>query len=322
MTGEKDSTLLDIQRARRFLARAFEATPVKLAETLSSESGGNVYLKLENVLPTGSFKVRGALWAVSERLSRESTTEVVAASTGNHGAAVAYAAGLSGVKATIFLPMNSNPVKRDKIASLGANIIEKGNDVSASSEAAEEYASRSGAYLLRDSTDPSIPTGTATIGCELLEQVPQLNAIYVPVGDSALIRGIAAGAKMLNRSVRVVGVQAAQAPSYYLSWKNGAPVTTATCRTIADGLATREPIEGNVRILRSIVDEMILVSEDEMLEAMRWLKHKEEVIAEPAGAAATAAFLKDDAGRRHKDVALIVSGGNVSPEIASRLDSP
>lgn len=285
---------------------------------LSERAGKRVYLKLEAELPTGSFKVRGALWALATRLKKGSVEEAVASSTGNHGAAVAYAAKLLGVKARIFLPAGCNPVKRGRIAALGAEIVESGgSDLAAAFELAAEYAERPGVYFLNDATDASLPAGPATIGCEILEQFPEVSSIVVPMGDTALIRGIAVAVKHLAPQVRMIGVQAERAPAYYRSWKENRVVGTETCDTIADGLATRTPDAMNVRDVRQIVDDVVLVNEEQMLRAIETLLVEEHVLAEPAGAASTAALLHTGADFGESAV-LIVSGANISRDVLRR----
>jgi threonine dehydratase len=306
-----------IQRASDLLRRHFAPTRLVDAPSLSAANGARVRLKLESDLPTGSFKVRGALYALSTRLERGPVTEVVAPSTGNHGAAVAYAAKLLQLPATIFLPRDPNPVKRAKIAELGAKIVEHGRDTSEAFEAASEYAQSEGIYLLNDATDTDLPAGPATIACEIFEQALETEAIFVPIGDTALIRGIGSAAKHLRPQVRIIGVLAERAPSYYLSWKKREVVTTDSCDTIADGLATRTPEESNVREILELVHDIRLVTENEMLAAIRHLWSQEHIVAEPSGAAATAAFLqKVDPGARH--VALIMSGANISEDVFGR----
>jgi len=288
------------------------------APYLSGKMGKRVYLKLEAELPTGSFKVRGALWGLASRLKNGPVEEVVACSTGNHGAAVAWAAKLLGVKARIFLPAGCNPVKRGKIASLGAEIVESGGtDLAAAFELAAEYAKRPGVYFLNDSTDEDLPAGPGTIGCEILEQLPEVSAIVVPMGDTALIRGVAAAVKQIAPRVRIIGVQAERAPSYFQSWKENRVVGTETCDTIADGLATRTPDAANVSSIKKLVDDVVLVSDEQMLRAIEILLAEEHVLAEPAGAASTAALLNagTDFG---ENVVLVVSGANISRDILRR----
>ena len=307
-----------IREAQKYLAKYFAPTRLVAAPYLSAVVGKNVYLKLETELPTSSFKVRGAFWALAQRISREGVREVVASSTGNHGAAVAYAAKQFGIKAKIFLPTNCNPVKRGRIASLGAAIVESGGgDLASAYALAAGYAKQPGVYFLNDATDADLPAGPATIGCEILEQLPKTSAILVPMGDTALIRGIAAAVKQIAPQVKIVGVQAERAPSYYLSWKEGKVVGTETCDTIADGLATRTPEAANVRDVQNLVEDVVLVSEEQMLRAIDVLLLEEHVLAEPAGAASTAALLKSGTGHGD-DVVLAVSGANISCEVLRR----
>lgn len=322
-----------IREAREFLAQYFVATRLVGAAYLSERARKRVYLKLEAELPTGSFKVRGALWALAVRLKKvggartngssdgansDGIREVIASSTGNHGAAVAWAAKLLGVRARIFLPAGCNPVKRGRIASLGAEIVESGGaDLAAAFALANEYAKRPGVYFLNDATDADLPAGPATIGCEILEQLPEVESIVVPMGDTALIRGIATAVKQIAPRVKIIGVQAERAPSYFLSWKEDRVVETETCDTIADGLATRTPDAANVRDVKSLVDDVVLVSEEQMLRAIEILLVEEHVLAEPAGAASTAALLDGRAGFGEK-VALLVSGANISRDVLRR----
>jgi threonine dehydratase len=302
-----------IREAQKLLLEYFGPTPLFKAKSLGSE-GSQVYLKNETVLPTGSFKPRGALFALACNLKRRHIEEVIASSTGNHGAAVAYAAKLLGVPATIFLPRNCNEVKRKSIERRGARIVEAGGiDLAAAFQMAQEYAQRPGVYFLNDATDADLPAGPATIAMELLEQLPAMSTVIVPMGDTALIRGIGGALKQRAPGVKVVGVQAERAPSYYLSWQQGKAVPTQSCDTCADGLATRTPDEGNVASIREVVDEVLLVKEEQMLDAIRRLRLDEGVLAEPAGAATVAAYLSS--GPRAGQTVLLVTGRNISEAV-------
>jgi threonine dehydratase len=310
--------LATIREAREYLAKYFPPTRRVEAAFLSGQSKRRVWLKLEAELPTGSFKVRGALWALASRLRRGPVDEVIASSTGNHGAAVAWAAKLLGVRARIFLPAGCNPVKRGRIASLGAETVECGGvDLAAAFEAAAEYAARPGVYFLNDATDADLPAGPGTIGLEILEQMPEVIAIVVPMGDTALIRGVAAAVKQIAPRVRVIGVQAERAPAYFRSWKEDRVIGTETCDTIADGLATRTPDLENVHDIRKLVDDVVLVSEEAMLQAIEVLLVEEHVLAEPAGAASTAALLGGSADFG-ENVVLVVTGANISRDVLRR----
>lgn len=308
----------DVQSAKTFLQRYFEPTRLIPATSLNRGAYGQVYLKLESEMPSGSFKVRGALYALHTEIDRGEVKEVVASSTGNHGAAVAYAAKLLKIPAKIFLPRNANPTKQSRIRASGAEIIEHGRDITEAFEGAQEYANRAGAFLLNDATNPDVPAGTATIALEIIEQLPDVAAIWVPIGDTALIRGIAYAAKHVRPQVRVVGVQAERAPAYYLSWKQGIALSTDTCDTIADGLATRTPVPENVIAIRELVDDIRLVSEAQMLGTIKHLLVQEHIVAEPAGAATAAAWLSDSALLRNGQIVLLVTGSNIAEPILLR----
>jgi threonine dehydratase len=314
-------TTQQVNEARELLQRFLRPTRLRAAERLGRDSDTQIHLKLETDLPTGSFKPRGAIYALMKNLEERSVNGersikgVVAASTGNHGAAVAYAARLAKLPATIFLPESPNPIKRARIVALGANVKEVEWKPESLGAAAAAFAEEHDYYFLDDASDELVPIGTATIAAEILDDLPTTDVIIVPMGDTALIRGVAAEAKRRNPSITIIGVQAAQAPSYAQSWKEGRVVTTDTCDTIADGLATYVPLEPNVRAIRELVDEVSLVSEDEMLQAIRTLLFEEHVIAEPAGAAATAAYLQNPTAQTGRSVVLLVTGSNIPHDL-------
>jgi threonine dehydratase len=290
--------------ARELLSRYLARTRLVEATSFAETAKAPVWLKLESELPTGSFKVRGAIWALSVNLARGTVAEVVASSTGNHGAAVAYAARLLGVRATIFLPADPNPVKRANIARQGATIVEKGSDLADAFSLADAHARRTGALFLNDATDPDIPDGAGTIADEVLEACPDCEAIYVPVGDTALIRGVAGRVRQLKPSVRIIGVQAARAPSYWQSWRSGIPTPTESADTIADGLATRTPVPDNVDRIRGLVDDMRLVTDDAMVAAVGHLIFREHLVVEPSAAAPVAALVNEPRCGRSTEAAV------------------
>ncbi len=301
--------LSTIREAQMLLRSYFGVTPLVRARSLA-RAEEEAWLKVETGLPTGSFKPRGALFGLATAMKRENVAEVTACSTGNHGAAVAFAAKTLGVPATIFLPENPNPVKRKKIEDLGARVVMTGStDLAEASRRASEYSTRLGVYFLNDATDPVLPAGPGTIGLEIIDQLPDVASIYVPMGDTALIRGVGAAVKQLKPSVRIIGVQAERAPSYVLSWRANEPVPTDSCDTCADGLATRMPDAQNVSAIRKVVDDVVLVTEEQMVGAVRRL-YREGVLAEPAGAATTAAWLQQPPVSGL--AVLLVTGGNIS----------
>ena len=308
--------------ARRLLAERFAPTTLRRSDALTQHAGAESYLKLEHELPTGSFKVRGALYALSKERERAQVTAVAAASTGNHGAAVAWAARQLGVNAHVFVPVGANVAKTTRIKAMGAHLHETGVDIEAARRAAESYAADTNAFLLDDATNGDVPTGAGTIALELLDQGPRPATVVVPVGDSALIRGVAAVLKAAQPDVRIVGVQASGAPAYYESWRAGRVIITETADTIADGLATTTPTEYNVSVIRDLVDEMVLVTEAEMFDAMRWLFATERLTAEPAAAASVAAVLRRTRASTRPwsaPIIALITGGNVAPEVLARI---
>ncbi len=305
----------DIQQARTKLGTRIASTRLIFSPELSEASGAKVFLKLESENPTGSFKPRGALHTILCRLQRGPLSGVVTSSTGNHGAAVAYAARQVGVPAVIFLPEKPNPVKRARIAREGAHIVEAGAFLEDSRRQAARFAAEHGWRLIIDGQDDDLTAGAGTIGLEIVEQSGAVDTIFVPVGDGSLIRGVACAAKGLKKDVRIIGVVAERAPAYYLSWNQRKPVCTGSSNTIADGLAVREAVEKTVSEMLTLVDDMRMVSDQEMLAAMKRLMLDAKVVAEPSGAATTAALLKSGqefAGRR---VVLLISGSNVGEEL-------
>ena len=313
-----------VDDARELLKRFLRPTRLVQAERLARDSETRIFVKLESDLPTRSFKPRGAIYALMKKLEERAAQDeraikgVVAASTGNHGAAVAYAAKLAKLPATIFLPESPNPIKRARIVALGANVKEVKSEGDSLADAAAGFAHEQNYYFLNDRSDELVPAGTATIAAEIFDELPHPDVIIVPMGDTALIRGVAAEAKRRHPAVKIVGVQAEQAPSYVRSWREGRVITTETCDTLADGLATCIPLEPNVRAIGELVDEVCLLSEDEMIQAIRALLFEEHLVAEGAGAAATAAYLQNPTGYRGETLVLLVTGSNITHELLRR----
>jgi len=307
-----------INDARELLKAFLRPTRLVRADRIGRDTDTEIFQKLETELPTGSFKPRGALYALMKNLEQRSIKGVVAASTGNHGAAVAYVAQLAKLPATIFLPESPNPIKRARIVALGASVMEVEWKAESLGNAAAAFAREHDYYFLNDAEVDLVPVGTATIAAEILDELPTQDVMIVPMGDTALIRGVAAEAKRRHPGVRIVGVQAAQAPSYFRSWREDRVVTTDTCETIADGLATCVPLAENVREIRRLVDEVCLVSEEEMLRGIRALLFEEHVVAEAAGAAPLAALLQNPTAYAGRSVVLLVTGANITHELLRR----
>lgn len=308
----------EISAAREALAQWLAPTRLVRAPALSAVTGREVWLKLESEQPTGSFKVRGALYALWRAMQESPVTQVVASSTGNHGAAVAYAAKTLDIEATIFLPERHNEQKRRIIEELGARVVTGGRDVAAATDEARAHAAAQRAYFLHDADDPRLPAGPATITLEIAEQNPAVRQLIVPVGDTALLRGVVGAAQIASPAASVVGVQSDGAPAYFLSVEAGTVVETERCDTIADGLATRRPLAENVAAVRAAGASIRLVSDEQILNAIAFLLVEEKLVAEPAAAAPVALLLHDAGAPVEGDIVLVITGCNIEKALLRR----
>ena len=276
-------------------------------------------IKCENLNPTGAFKVRGGVNLVAALDPDVRSRGVVAASTGNHGQSVAYAARLFGCKATIFMPEAANPLKAAATVAMGAEVIQTGRDFDSARLAAEEFAARHLSRYVHSANEPLLVAGVGTAALELLEAAPDLDVLFVPVGGGSGILGAGIVARAVNPAIRVVGVQAEGAPAVYRSWREGRRVVTDSVNTFAEGLATREPFAMPLALFPRLVDEMVLVSDDEIAAAIRLLLTTARQVVEGAGAAAVAAAMKRRDQLAGKNVGLILSGGNITIDQLSRI---
>ena len=304
-------TILDVLKARQTIALYLQPTPLRHYHGLSQLLGAKVYIKHENHNPTGAFKVRGGVNFIANLSSEERRRGVITASSGNHGQSIAFAARLFGARATIAMPENANPIKAEAIRNMGAEIIFHGRDFDDAREFAEAQAVRTGARFISSGNEPLLITGVGTYALEIVESWPEVETIFVPVGGGSGASGCCIVAKTINPNIRVIGVQAEKAPSAYLSWKAGQRVE-AKMETFAEGLATRAPFDLPQSIMRELLDEFILVSDDEMREAMRLLIEHTRNLPEAAGAASLAAALKLKTSLVGKNAVLVMSGGNIT----------
>jgi threonine dehydratase len=314
-------TLADVFKARRRIAPFLSVTPSLEPAGLALALGCRVVIKCENLSPTGAFKVRGGVNLLASLEPAERARGVVAASTGNHGQSVAYAARLFGCKATIFMPEGANRLKVEATVAMGAEVIQIGRDFDAARLAAEEHAARFGLRYIHSANEPLLVAGVGTATLELLEAAPDLDVIFVPVGGGSGALGAGTVARAVNPSIRVVGVQAQGAPAVYHSWREGRRVVTENVDTFAEGLATREPFDMPLALLPRMVDEIMLVSDDEIVAAIRLLIETARLIVEGAGAAPLAAAIKRRDELAGKTVGLIASGGNITNDQLSRIMS-
>jgi threonine dehydratase len=277
--------------------------------SLSEQCGGKVLLKAENLQRTGSFKLRGA----THKLSRlQQPTGVVAGSAGNHGQSVAYAARAKGIPCEVFMPREAAVAKVAAVEAFGGIVHLGEESVDACVTAARERASESGAAFVHPFDDPDIILGQATLGLELLEDVPDLAAVVVPVGGGGLISGVAGAVKTARPAARVIGVQVDACSPFIESMREHSPVTFQAIPTIADGIAIKRPGEITLPLVERWVDEMIVVSEDDVAEAMVWLLERSKLVVEGGGAVGVAALLSGALAPPEDGATVIVlSGGNV-----------
>ncbi|MBV9208213.1 MAG: threonine/serine dehydratase [Actinobacteria bacterium] len=310
--------LADVLAARRRIAPYLQPTPLYRYPALDAMTGTQTWVKHENHQPVGAFKVRGGVNLVSQLTEDEKRRGVIAASTGNHGQSVAYAADLFGVRAVICMPERANPVKVESMRALGAEVIFHGADFDEAREYCEKLAADHGYRYIHSGNEPSLIAGVATYTMEILQTRPDIEAIVVPVGGGSGAAGACVVTKAVRPSIEVIGVQSEAAPAAYRSWR-ARSLLEDTTRTFAEGLATRTAFELPQRILREWLDDFVLVSEAALKAATRLIIEKTRNLVEPAGAAALAAVL--DAPRRFADrkVALICSGGNISPAQLAEL---
>ena len=287
-------------------------TPLRRYPAIDRMVGTEVFVKHENHNPTGAFKVRGGVNLISRLSDRERQVGVIAASTGNHGQSVAYAARLFGVSAIICAPAAANPVKVEAMQDMGAEVILEGQRYDDSRRHAEGLAREHGYRYIHSGDEPLLIAGVGTHTLEILQEQPQVDTVIVPIGGGSGAAGACVAAKALNSEVQVIGVQSEQAQAAYLSWKEG-KLQDSPNHTRTEGLSTAAPFELPQRILRRLLDDFVLVSDDEIDAATVAMIEKTRTLVEGAGAAALAAALKVRERLKDRRVALICSGGNISP---------
>jgi len=282
-----------------------------------------LFLKLENLQPIGAFKLRGAYNKIASLSPEERKRGVIAYSSGNHAQGVAYAARALETKAVIVMPGNAPAVKLEATAGMGAEIVKVGSGSSERQMKAEELAAQHGYAIVPPYNDERIIAGQGTMGLEILEELPEVETVLVPVGGGGMISGVAAAIKLSNPAVKVIGVEPALAADAQASFRSGKVVNLPAeevTRTLADGLRTQSIGAINFEHIRKFVDDIVTVSEDEIREAMRLLAGNPKTVAEPSGAVAVAGFLfhADELPRATIHVA-VISGGNIEPRMLAEL---
>jgi len=316
MNPEKEKripTIQDIVKAQEMLSGIIRKTPIQTSRTFSGLAGRNLFLKLESLQVTGSFKVRGAFAKIG-RLSKEQSDQgVIAASAGNHAQGVAYAAKIKKIPCTIVMPENASPAKVAATKSYGARVIRRGANYDEAMQATYEIAKSCGSTIIHAFDDPDVITGQGTIGLELLEDVPDLDTIYLPIGGGGLAAGIAIAVKSRKPIVKIIGVESTAFPAMKESLANGSPRSLKRGYSIADGIAVKQPGELTYQILSRHIEDIVLVDDTSIVKTMFLLMERAKLVAEPAGAASLAYLLSNGSlnGRNDENVVSVLSGGNV-----------
>ena len=307
--------LRELERAHAIVGQAVPPTPAHAWPLLAQRLGAEVVVKHENHTPTGAFKVRGGLVYV-ERLKREqpATPGIISATRGNHGQSLAFAARRHGLPATIYVPHGNSIEKNRAMRAFGAELVEHGEDFQMAREEAARRAATAGLHMV-PSFHRDLVLGVATYALELFRAAPDLDILYVPIGQGSGISGCILARDLLGLKTEIVGVQSTEAPSYALSFKAGIIVSTNSSNTRADGVATRIPDPDAFEIIRKGASRIVQVTDDEIGAAIRAYWTDTHNLAEGAGAAALAAALQEKAKVRGKRVGLILSGGNIDFEL-------
>ena len=309
----KPPNFIDILRAKQTIARYLPRTPLVHYPALDRICGARILVKHENQQLTGAFKVRGGINLVSQLSADQRAHGIISASTGNHGQSIAFAAKLFDVRAIIVVPEKANPSKVVAMQDLGAEVLFHGADFDAARVHCETLARREKLRYVHSANEPLLIAGVATVALEILEDAPEVTTIIVPVGGGSGAAAACLVAKTLNPIIKVIGVQAEQAPAAYKSWR-AHELLEGSMKTAAEGLATRTAFELTQRILWEYLDDFVLVSENEMLGAIALYVEKAHTLAEAAGAASLAAALKLSERLAGQTVALVLSGGNITIE--------
>src|SRR5438270_545662 len=306
-------TFSDVLLAQRQIRPYLQRTPLHNYPAMNAFIGTEVFIKHENYQPVGAFKVRGGINLISQLSAGERARGVIAASTGNHGQSIAYAARLFGVRARIVVPEKANPGKVAAMQGMGAEVIFHGTIYDEAQLYCEALAREHGYRYIHSGNEPLLIAGVATVALEMLEDEPGLEIIIVSIGGGTGAAGASIVARAVNPSIRVIGVQSEASPAAYESWRQRRLVT-APNRTLAEGLATGIAFELPQQILWQSLDDFLLVTEEEIMQAMIWMIERAHTLAEGAGAASLAAAYRMRDELQGKKVGLICSGGNISLE--------
>ncbi|HET6800544.1 MAG TPA: threonine ammonia-lyase [Nitrososphaeraceae archaeon] len=305
-------TIEDIFRARELLNRTtVRKTPLQRSDTFSKLTGTNIFLKLESLQRTGSFKVRGASVKISMLSKEQRRYGVIAASAGNHAQGVAYAASRNNISCTIIMPQNASPAKVAATKAYGATVVLRGLGYDECWIEAQEIAKKEGRTIIHAFDDSHVISGQGTIGLELLEDLPELDQVYLPIGGGGLAAGIAIAIKSKKPSVKIIGVESKAFPSMKESLSKGSLQNIKAGYTIADGISVKSPGKLTYEIANKYIDDVTLVDDSSILKTMFLLMERSKMVIEPAGAASLAYLLSNGHPNKNKNVVSLLSGGNV-----------
>ena len=311
--------LSDVEAAERRIRDAIYLSPCPRSETFSRLTDCSVHFKFDNRQKTGAFKERGALNKLLTLTPAQRAQGVIAASAGNHAQGLAYHAGQCGIRARIYMPFTTPLTKVSATRSYGADVVLHGTNYDAAYEAALERAQNDHLVFVHAFDDDAVIAGQGTIGLEVLQQLPDIQAVIVPIGGGGLIGGIACAIKESNPKVEIYGVQPARLPSMKAAVAEGKPVTLAAATTIADGIAVRRAGDRTLPMVQKYVDEIVTVDDEEVANAILLLLEREKTLAEGAGAAATAALVNRKLPVAGKKVVVVVGGGNIDVTLLARI---
>jgi threonine dehydratase len=308
----------EIEAAQKKIQKVIPRTPMIYSDTFSKLTGKEVFLKLENLQKTGSFKIRGAYYKLSQLTPLMKKRGVVAASAGNHAQGVALASSILGIHSTIVMPERVSLAKQMATQAYGGEIVLFGKNTDEALDYAKKLA-RGGKSLIHPFDDEQVIAGQGTIGLEILREVPEVGTIIVPIGGGGLISGISAIVKKRRPDVKVIGVQAIHAPSAFYSLKRKKIVKVKVKPTLADGIALQKPGKITFPLIQKGVDEIVTVEENEIASAILLLMERKRVVAEGAGATPVAALLSKRLKTRSKKIVLVISGGNIDFHLLDRI---
>jgi threonine dehydratase len=317
-TSQMNPTYEDIVQANKMKSDKIRKTPLIYSPTFSMLSESQVFLKSEFQQKTGAFKIRGAYHKIQNLKDQEKQKGVIAASAGNHAQGVAYAANAEKIKCTIVMPKNASPAKVSATKGYGAEVILEGTNYDDASAKAKEIAKKTGAILIHAFDDPEIIAGQGVIGLEILEQMPDVEEIYLPIGGGGLAAGVLIAVKTTHPNVKIIGVQSRSFPSMYESWKKGSITSAGGARTIADGISVKVPGQTTFAIIKNLIDDIVLVDDSDIIKAMFLLMERMKVVIEPAGAVGLA-YLISQKPSPGKKVVSILAGGNIDMYLLGQI---